>query len=124
MQRARWKVTAKGKARHWRTMVERLEYACTPAGEGYPARMLHVDVETMPPAPVLRVGQRVKALRHLDPEGANVKKGAIGVVAQAIEWDEDTHLPFYGPRVEWEPGPERPRGGTCNIYKGDVEVIT
>ena len=53
----------------------------------------------------LPVGTVVRAIRHIDPEGANAKPGELGTVI-----DEKGSL------VRWL------NGGFCHIYDGDVEV--
>ena len=52
----------------------------------------------------------VRALRDLDPEGANVKAGDVGEVFEAADDP-------YGPLVEWA------SGCVCNVYEGEVEVV-
>ncbi len=60
---------------------------------------------------VMERGTRVVALRDLDPQGANVKRGTVGLVFE--------HTNAYGdgcgPMVRWA------SGGCCNVYPGDVE---
>lgn len=61
----------------------------------------------------LKRGTLVRAKRNLDPEGANVLVGCLGVVFE--------HADFYkdgcGPMVRWT------SGGACNVYEGDVERV-
>lgn len=76
----------------------------------------------------LEPGTIVRALRDLDPQGANVAKGDLGVVTHVANYYEDG----YGPIVHWfrvvedEAGFPLHRvgtGGCCNVYEGDVEVV-
>jgi hypothetical protein len=60
----------------------------------------------------LRVEDVVEALCDLDLEGANVKKGTLGIVIE--EKDSD---PGYGPLIKWS------SGGVCNVYDGDVRRV-
>lgn len=53
-------------------------------------------------------GDLVVALKDLDPEGANVKRGTLGIVFQEAEY----HEPNSGPMVRWF------SGGMCNVYDG------
>ena len=55
-------------------------------------------------------GTLVEALRDLDPEGANVAKGTLGVVFEESNFYGDG----CGPMVRWA------TGGACNVYHGDV----
>jgi len=58
-------------------------------------------------------GRFVRAFTPLDPEGANVKKGDVGVVvAEAGHNGSEA-----GPLVRWQ------HGTTCNVYEGQVEVL-
>lgn len=61
----------------------------------------------------LRVGTIVVAIRDLDPSGAAVRAGTLGVVYMPADSD-----PGFGPLVRWL------NMGTCNIYEGDVNVIS
>lgn len=52
----------------------------------------------------------VKAAKDLDPTGARVKEGTLGVVFEPADYygvDE-------GPMVRWF------NGGACSVYDGDV----
>lgn len=60
----------------------------------------------------LNVGDLVIALIDLDPEGADVKTGELGVVFHEAEY----HEPNTGPMVRWF------SGGACNVYEGDVTL--
>jgi hypothetical protein len=74
------------------------------------------DVDTALTA-TLRIGSVVRAVRPLDPEGANVAPGTLGVVfAPANHYGDDA-----GPMVRWTEG--NAPGGACNVYEGDVEVL-
>ena len=70
----------------------------------------------MPNYPVCKFnlprGTLVKALRNLDPDGANVSKDLLGVVFEEANW----HETGAGPLVRWF------TGTTCNVYDGDVKV--
>lgn len=78
----------------------------------------------------LKPGAMVMALRDLDPMGAAVEAGDIGVV---FEHAEVLQLGVKrGPLVRWirhEENPEDPckcvadLGGVCNVYDGDVEEV-
>lgn len=64
-------------------------------------------------------GTMVFAVRHLDPSGANVKKGTIGVVFEETNAYGDGN----GPMVRWtveESG--EINGKCCNVYDGDVSL--
>lgn len=61
----------------------------------------------------LRRGTLVRAERHLDPEGANVQSGTLGVVFE----ETDAYGDGNGPMVRWF------SHGACNVYDGDVSVI-
>lgn len=64
--------------------------------------------------PVMELGRgtKVRALRDLDPVGANVPAGDFGVVFEEANAYGDGN----GPMVSWF------GGGFCNVYEGDVEV--
>jgi len=49
----------------------------------------------------------------LDPIGANVQKGTLGVVFEETNAYKDK----AGPMVRWF------SGAMCNVYPGDVEVV-
>lgn len=72
-----------------------------------------VDVWLAKNAIDIPVGARVRALRVLDPNGANVSLGELGIVTAP----RNAHGDGLGPLVEWD------MGGVCNVYKGNVEVI-
>lgn len=57
-------------------------------------------------------GQLVCATKHLDPQGANVTPGTLGVVFEEANAYGDGN----GPMVRWF------TGGCCNVYPGDVET--
>jgi hypothetical protein len=59
-------------------------------------------------------GDIVMALRHLDPNGADVRKGTIGVVFEETNYYSDG----AGPMVRFM------NCGACNVYRGDVVVIS
>ena len=79
----------------------------------------------------LRTGSVVRALRDLDPKGANVAKGDLG----AVFGDANLHGDDAGPLVHWfkielhQLDDDPPSGGeivcrgTCNVYEGDVELV-
>lgn len=73
----------------------------------------------------MRRGTVVRALRDLDPQGAAVHEGDLGVVFG----EADCYGDGAGPIVRWfrvlrELPPCRVGlGGVCNVYDGDVEVI-
>lgn len=73
----------------------------------------------------LKKGTIVRAIRDLDPVGANVHQGDLGVVkAEAGAYEDDN-----GPMVRWFrvadglPQFHVSTAGICNVYEGDVEVI-
>lgn len=55
-------------------------------------------------------GTLVISLRPLDPSGANVRAGMLGVIFEDAEYHEDG----TGPMVRWF------SGGACNVYDGQV----
>lgn len=55
----------------------------------------------------------VIAKRHVDPEGADIPKGMLGVVFEEAEFHELNS----GPMVRWM------SGGACNVYDDDVELV-
>ena len=58
----------------------------------------------------LQRGDMVRAARNLDPNGAKVPQGMLGVVfEEAGFFDIDE-----GPMVRWF------NGGACSVYPGDV----
>lgn len=59
------------------------------------------------------VGLTVRALRDLDPEGADVKAGDFG----AVKFPANHYNDATGPMVAWV------KGGHCNVYPGDVESV-
>jgi hypothetical protein len=59
-------------------------------------------------------GDMVVALRHLDSRGADVRKGTVGIVFEEANFYTDGG----GPMVRWM------NMGTCNIYQGDVVLIS
>lgn len=61
----------------------------------------------------LRRGDLVLAARHVDPQGADVPKGILGIVFEQAEF----HEPLTGPMVRWV------TGGMCNVYIDDVEGV-
>lgn len=69
----------------------------------------------------LPVGTLVTALRKIDPEGANVRKGDRGMVIEPRRTDQGV---TYGPLVQWlriyDGGIVY--GGVCNVYPGDVRA--
>jgi len=62
----------------------------------------------------LERGDMVIAVRHLDPNGANVRKGTFGVVFERANHYSDGG----GPMVRWA------NMGVCNVYSGDVARIS
>lgn len=58
-------------------------------------------------------GTLVRALESLDPDGADVKKGELGVVFEEAEF----HAKHEGPLVRWF------SGGTCNVYENQTEEV-
>jgi hypothetical protein len=58
----------------------------------------------------LRRGDVVYAVRQIDPKGADVRPGTIGVVFEETNAFGDD----AGPMVRWA------NMGACNIYDGDV----
>lgn len=63
----------------------------------------------------LKRGTLVRCDRDcLDPIGANVIKGTYGVVFEEYNAYKDKG----GPMVRWF------SGGMCNVYQGDVSVVT
>lgn len=71
--------------------------------------------------PNLKRGTVVQALQEIDPYGADVSKGALGIVFE----EADFHEEGTGPMVRWlieERGQATQPGGACNIYEGDVRV--
>lgn len=76
----------------------------------------------------LKAGTIVRALRDLDPHGARVREGDLGVVHAEAGY----YGPGYGPLVQWFRVVEDERqfpmhsvglGGICNVYEGDVQVV-
>jgi hypothetical protein len=65
-------------------------------------------------------GQIVRALKILDPEGAKVQTGDIGVVFEEADYYGDS----CGPMVQWLVGYQKTimGGGRCSVYPGDVEI--
>ena len=61
----------------------------------------------------LERGTLVRAAKDLDPQGANAKKGMLGVIFERAEW----HEPLSGPMVRWT------NNGVCNVYDGQIEVV-
>lgn len=61
----------------------------------------------------LKRGTLVRSLRNLDPEGARVELGTLGVVFEEFDFYKDGG----GPMVRWM------TGRCCNVYPGDVEVV-
>ncbi len=55
-------------------------------------------------------GDTVVATEDLDPAGANVKAGEVGVVFEESNYYEDGG----GPMVRWF------SGGACNVYLGQI----
>ncbi len=55
-------------------------------------------------------GTPVKATQDIDPTGANVKRGDVGVIFE----ESDAYGDGCGPMVRWY------RGGACNVYPGQV----
>ncbi len=67
-------------------------------------------------------GSVVLASKRLDPEGANVPRGAVGVVFEPANVYGDSG----GPMVRWLEHFVHDSynvGGMCNIYPGDVVVL-
>jgi len=58
----------------------------------------------------LQRGDLVVAVQDLDPEGARVAKGTLGVVFEEAGFYGDE----FGPMVRWF------TGGACNVYTDDV----
>ena len=58
-------------------------------------------------------GDMVMAIRDLDPLGANVRIGMLGVVFEPANWYSDNG----GPMVRWL------NMGVCNVYPGDIVLI-
>lgn len=69
--------------------------------------------------PTLRIGQRVRALRWLDPGAASVRPGTLGTVTHGANAYGDE----LGPMVDWDAQKHRPGGSYCNVYLGDIEVV-
>ena len=63
---------------------------------------------------MLKRGDTVIADIDLDPVGANVKKGTIGVVFEEANAYGDGN----GQMVRWF------NGGACNVYEGDYREIS
>lgn len=61
----------------------------------------------------LKPGTLVRAIRHLDPEGADVRAGTRGVIFHEQNFYKDG----AGPCVMWM------TGSMCSVYDGDVKVI-
>lgn len=71
----------------------------------------------------LQRGALVRALEDMDPEGANVPKGMLGVVFEtAADQQQERNVPAdhegIGPLVRWF------KGGVCNVYDGQVERVS
>lgn len=76
----------------------------------------------------LKRGCIVLALRDLDPRGANVKAGELGVVFG----EKNCYGDDAGPIVRWFrvvedetafPLHQVGLAGVCNVYEGDVELV-
>lgn len=70
----------------------------------------------------LKRGDVVIALKDLDPKGANVRAGDIGVVFEEANYYEFNS----GPMVRWTSYDEffgYVGGGVCNVYEGWVKKI-
>lgn len=63
---------------------------------------------------LLRRGDIVTAIKSLDPEGADVRRGTQGVVFE----ETNAYGDDGGPMVRWA------NMGACNVYDGDVSVLT
>lgn len=61
-------------------------------------------------------GTFVVAVRDLDPNGADVKIGDVGVVFERA----DAHRDGFGPMVGWVK--KDGRFGRCNVYAQDVRI--
>ena len=59
---------------------------------------------------ILSVGDKVVALRDLDPTGSNVRAGTCGIVFEP----QNAYGDGGGPMVRWS------NGTSCNVYPGDV----
>lgn len=71
-------------------------------------------------------GDVVMAKQDLDPEGANVKQGDLGVVFE----ESNAYNDQGGPMIRWmrafTDATERASchpGGCCNVYDGDVVKV-
>lgn len=71
----------------------------------------------------LRRGDIVEALRDFDPQGADVRRGDLGVVIA-------DPAPLFGPLVQWLVARFVRSGrlgvalaGACNVYEGDVKRL-
>jgi hypothetical protein len=69
----------------------------------------------------LKPGAIVRAITNLDKEGANVKRGDIGVVFGSANCYGDN----AGPIIHWFRAKNNQviLGGVCNIYAGQVEIL-
>lgn len=63
-------------------------------------------------------GDMVVAVKRLDPRGADVQPGTLGIVFQDAETVEVGFSEInYGPLVRWH------TGGVCNVYGGEVSHV-
>jgi hypothetical protein len=74
------------------------------------------------------VGTLVKARRTLDKDGANVKRGTLGVVFEPTVYVKnagtfDDAGPAHGGHVAYGPNVRWFTGAVCNVYPGDVEHV-
>lgn len=71
----------------------------------------------------LSVGDVVRATEDLDPQGANVYAGEVGVVFAESDFYKDG----LGPMVRWlrinPDGQTMRSGGCCNVYDGQVVLL-
>lgn len=86
----------------WKVLPGGLPYIIVDVGKKFP-----------PKEPLLGPGTVVRAAQDLDPSGADVKKGMVGIVRVP----SNEQVPGTGPCVAWE------NGRTCSVRDDDVEIV-
>lgn len=88
---------------------------------------IHIDsrkwaIENRKYVDILTVGDIVEAQRDIDPEGADVKEGDLGVVFL----ESNAYKDEFGPMVRWMRNSHDGvvAGGACNVYDGDVVKVS
>lgn len=76
-------------------------------------KMPNIKMPKMDKVNLLKRGDMVVATRDIDPKGAQVYKGMIGVVFETTNAYSDG----CGPMVRWV------NGGACNVYDSNVRRV-